>query len=148
MIRAFAFVSAYAAAGLTLPQRQTTYSAGYDLAAAATTTCSPGQVTLIPTGVKVYLPPDEFLMVSLRSSIPRRYSLLQANPPGIIDADYVDNPENEGLIMVQVVNIGSQEVIIPQGERIAQGVFLKFLTCEGEQPPTESRRGGHGSTGK
>jgi dUTP pyrophosphatase len=58
--------------------------------------CPNYRPTLVPTGVKVYLDNDKYLQLSARSSLPRKNWLIVANAPGIVDADYVDNPDNEG----------------------------------------------------
>ena len=146
--RRFAVVTAYSDDGIAIPSRQTRNSAGYDLAAAVDCICPPGEITLIPTGLKVYMPADEFLAIALRSSLPRKYGLVLANGLGIIDADYVDNPANEGHFMIQVLNIGKEAVHIAKGERLAQGIFLKYAVTATEAEPLGERQGGWGSTDK
>lgn len=146
MGRRFELVSAYRGRGLELPRRHTRGSAGYDLAAAEDTVLVPGQVTLVPTGLKVYLPPGGFLAVYARSSLVRKNPVLLANGVGVIDADYADNPENEGHIMVPLWNYGQVPVVIARGERIAQGIFCPYQTTEDDLPGGE-RQGGFGSTG-
>ena len=54
--------------------------------------------TLIPTGYKAYMDDEYSLDLYIRSSSPLKYWLILANSTGIIDADYVDNPDNEGEI--------------------------------------------------
>jgi dUTP pyrophosphatase len=54
--------------------------------------------TLVSTGMKCYLPDGYWLQLVMRSSGPLKYWLLTANAVGVIDADYVDNPDNEGEI--------------------------------------------------
>ena len=146
--RRFAVVNAYSDDGIALPSRQTRNSAGYDLAAAADCICPPGEITLIPTGLKVYMPADEFLAIALRSSLPRKFGLVLANGLGIIDSDYVDNPDNEGHFMIQVLNISKEPVIISKGERLAQGIFMKYQVVTEEDTPLGERLGGWGSTDK
>lgn len=146
MERGFAWVSAYRQVHLPLPLRQTEASAGYDLAAVETTEIMPGQARLVPTGLKAYMPPQEFLLISLRSSLALKRGLMMANGVGIIDADYADNPENEGHIQLILYNTAQQPVRIERGERIAQGIFLRYQCIAGEDKPTASRRGGFGST--
>ena len=71
------------------------------------------------------------------------------NNVGIIDADYYNNADNEGHIMVALLNMGSEAVTIPQGERIAQGIFYNYLTVDDDDKVEKSvRAGGFGSTGK
>lgn len=128
-----------------LPQRKTSLAAGYDLAAAETTTLPPGQVVLVPTGLKVYMPASEVLLVTVRSSLAVKQSIMLANGVGVIDADYVDNPQNEGHIMVPLVHFGPGPVTIAKGERIAQGLFVEYRTVTGDAPGG-ARLGGFGST--
>ncbi|HYF95501.1 MAG TPA: dUTP diphosphatase [Symbiobacteriaceae bacterium] len=142
--RRFAPISTHA--GVALPQRKTARSAGYDLAAAADTVIEPGRVALIPTGLKAYMAPDEVLLLTIRSSLAVKRGLMLANGVGVIDADYADNPDNEGHIMVAMANLGQAAVTVGAGERIAQGIFVKYLITEADAAGGE-RQGGFGSTG-
>lgn len=143
--RRFAVVAGYEER-VTLPQRKTARSAGYDLEAAEAVTVAPGRVALVPTGLKAYMGPDEVLVLAIRSSLAAKRGLCLANGVGVIDADYADNPENEGHILVALANYGAAEVQIARGERIAQGIFLKYLTTA-DDAATGERTGGFGSTG-
>jgi dUTP pyrophosphatase len=145
-MRRFAPVAAYETRQIPLPQRKTARSAGYDLAAAERTVIRPGQVALVPTGLKAYMPPGEVLVLTVRSSLAARRRLMLANGVGIIDADYVDNPENEGHILVALYNASGEEAVIEEGERLAQGIFLRFETVDGDSAGG-ARGGGFGSTG-
>jgi dUTP pyrophosphatase len=69
------------------------------------------------------------------------------NGQGIIDADYYDNPGNEGHILIAIVNHGTALYGVKRGERVAQGIFYKFLQADGDTT-TADRQGGIGSTGK
>ncbi|HYG57439.1 MAG TPA: dUTP diphosphatase [Symbiobacteriaceae bacterium] len=144
--RRFAPISAYAGK-VSLPERKTASSAGYDLAAAADTTVEPGKVALVPTGLKAYMAPDEVLLLYIRSSLAVKRSLMLANGVGVVDADYADNPDNEGHIMVALANLGGAPVTIAAGDRIAQGIFVKYLATAGDQAGGD-RLGGFGSTGQ
>lgn len=146
MSRRFAVVSAYRHREIALPQRKTPLSAGYDLAAAEAVAVPPGETVLVPTGLKAYMPPDEFLALYIRSSLAVRRRLNLANGVGIIDADYADNPDNEGHILVAVTNTGPAAVTIAAGERIAQGIFHRYGVTADDQPGAP-RVGGLGSTG-
>lgn len=130
-----------------MPRRGTPGSAGYDLAAAEDTVVPPGEVALVPTGLKVYLPPGEFLAVYIRSHLAVERGLLLANGVAVIDADYADNPQNEGHILLAVWNRGQKPVFIARGERIAQGVFSSYALAEDDSPGSP-RQGGLGSTGR
>ena len=103
--------------------------------------------TLVPTGVKAYIPKDEYLQLSVRSSCPLKNWLILANGVGIIDADYYNNPNNEGHIYFQIINLFPEDIILHKGDKIGQGVFLKYDTTIDDHA-IEKRSGGFGSTSK
>ncbi len=147
-VRGFEFTSAYVEKGLNLPTRSTPGSAGYDISSAIDTALSSGTMTLIPTGLKAYMQPDEYLGLHIRSSLAVKSGLRLANGQGIIDSDYYNNPDNEGHILLAVFNGGPDTVIVTKGMRLAQGIFYKYLlTDQDHLEKKESRRGGIGSTG-
>lgn len=132
---------------VTLPARETVGSAGFDLASSVDMTVEPGQIVLVPTGLVVRVPDGYFLGIFARSSTPLKRGLVVPNGVGIVDSDYC-GPEDE--IKVQVLNITKAPVHVKRGDRIAQGIFLKFAAPEWDEGPVESdrTRGGFGSTGK
>ena len=103
--------------------------------------------TLVPTGVKAYIPQDEYLQLSVRSSCPLKNWLILANGVGIIDADYYNNPDNEGHIYFQIINLFPEDILLKQGDKIGQGVFLTYDTTLDDHA-VEKRLGGFGSTSK
>lgn len=129
-----------------LPKRETAHAAGYDLSVAEETSIAPGEIVLVPTGVKAYMQDGEVLYLYDRSSNPRKKGLVLINSVGVIDGDYYGNPANEGHIFAQMKNITDQTVTLAVGERIVQGVFMTFLIADGDQADGE-RTGGFGSTG-
>lgn len=144
--RRFEVISSYRGRGIRLPRRRTRHSAGYDLEAAEDTVLDPGKVTLVPTGLKVYMGPGEYLQIQIRSGLSTRHRLSLINGVGVIDADYADNPENEGHILIGIYNHGDTPVVIRRGERVAQGIFLHYLLVDDDVPGGQ-RGGGFGSTG-
>ena len=146
--RGFEVVSAYKKEDIALPQRKTQGSAGYDLAAATTTIIAPGEVVLVPTGLKAYMAAGEYLGLHIRSGLATKQKLCLVNGQGIVDADYYNNPDNEGHILLAVCNGGPDTVVVTKGMRLAQGIFYKYLlTDQDHLEKKESRRGGIGSTG-
>jgi len=148
--RGFEFVTAYRDAGGKLPERSTAHSAGYDLSAITDMILPPGKVTLIPTGVKAFMPKNEFLLLALRSGLAAKYALSLINGIGVIDSDYYNNPDNEGHILIAVFNHSSEPVVLDKGTRIAQGIFLEYRRADGDTEriePYKERKGGFGSTG-
>lgn len=146
-MRKFAWISRYDHhEGLSLPVRTTEQSAGYDLASAENLTVSPGQSVLVPTGLKVYMNATDVLLLIIRSSLAVKHQLVLANQVGVIDADYVDNPHNEGHIMVPLMNLSSKPAEIAFGQRIAQAIFVHYGLVDEDQAQGR-RSGGFGSTG-
>ena len=103
--------------------------------------------TLVPTGLKVYMQEDEYLQIVNRSSNPLKRFLQVPNGVGVIDADYYNNPSNEGHVYVQLSNFGLFDQTIQKGERIAQAIFLPFLKADGDHGGQAAREGGFGSSG-
>lgn len=103
------------------------------------------KTTLVPTGVKAYMPEGYYLQLSMRSSIPHKHWIMIANAPGIIDADYYNNPDNEGHIYFQLVNFLPFDVVLKKGDCIGQGIFLPYGVIENDAAEGE-REGGFGST--
>lgn len=144
--RGFELVSAHTDENL-LPKRETTHAAGYDLKVAEPVTIKPGEIKLVPTGVKAYMQAGEVLFLFDRSSNPRKKGLVLINSVGVIDGDYYGNPDNEGHIFAQMKNISDQSVVLEPLERIVQAVFVPFLLVDGDQADGV-RTGGFGSTGR
>lgn len=129
-----------------LPSRKTKYSAGYDLISILDYSIEPGERLLIPTGYKAKYLDDEMLMIVVRSSVGVKYNVRLSNQVGIIDSDYYNNPSNEGHIFVSLANEGNETFYIKKGTAYAQGIFVKYLTCDDTVIP--DRVGGFGSTNR
>lgn len=134
---------------ITLPQRRTKFSAGYDLCAAKDTVVppyNPNQTpTLVPTGLKVAMNDDEVMLIINRSSNPKKRGLVLPNSVGVIDKDYYGNPDNDGHFYVQLINIKNQPYVIKKGDAIAQAIFIKYLLTDDDNA-SGKRQGGFGST--
>lgn len=103
---------------------------------------------LVPTGIKVYMPNDEFLMLANRSSSPLKRGIVLPNGVGIVDADYYNNSTNEGEIFFQLVNLSLMDQVIKKGDRLGQGIFMPYLVADGDQGGLHQRTGGFGSSGR
>ncbi|MDT8336793.1 MAG: dUTP diphosphatase [Candidatus Izemoplasmatales bacterium] len=144
--RGFEIVSKYYNQDILLPERKTMGSAGYDIACAKDTVIEPNNFKFVPTGIKAFMGKDEVLQVYPRSSLSFKKHLVKLNSVGIIDSDYYNNLDNEGEIMLILYNYGTEKVLLKKHERIAQGLFMKYLTIDNDE--TEVKRlGGLGSTG-
>ena len=89
--------------------------------------------------------PDEVLLILPRSSGPKKQGILFPHSAGVIDKDYYGNPDNDGHIFIQCINIKEEDVQIKKGEAIAQAMFQKFLITDDDNAEGE-RLGGFGST--
>ena len=149
--RGFEIAKGWEDKDIHMPVRKTKYSAGYDIEAAedcVVPAFQPGQApTLIKTGLKAYMPEDEYLMLCNRSSNPKKKGLVMANSVGIIDCDYYGNPDNDGHFMFAFYNIKSEDVEIKKGECIGQAIFQKYGIIDNDNAEGE-RVGGFGSTSK
>ena len=132
-----------------LPERSTKFSAGYDFYAPEDTfVAGNNTITYVKTGVKVKLQEDEFLLLCNRSSNPMKKELVLMNGVGIIDADYYNNPDNDGEIAFAFSSLSYTGSFIKKGEKIGQGIIMKYIKAENDlsSNPTVTRRGGFGST--
>lgn len=130
-----------------LPQRSTAVSAGYDFFNPEEVEIQAGQIKYVKTGIKAKFPAGEMLMLCNRSSNPKKKGLVLANGVGIVDADYYNNPDNEGEIAFAFMNITDEMVVLEAGEKLGQGIFVKFGIVDDDNAEGE-RVGGFGSTGK
>src|SRR5260370_34292084 len=129
---------------LPLPIYATAGAVGFDLLCREDVEVLPRQIELIPGNVIVRIPAGYFLLLTLRSSTPRRKSLLIPNGVGIIDQDYCGEGDE---LKVQVLNFNADAVQEKKGERIAQRLFLPEMRVDwGEVNVVVQERGGFGST--
>ena len=101
--------------------------------------------TLVPTGVKCEIPEGFYLELSVRSSCPLKHWLILANGVGVIDADYYNNPDNEGHIYFQIINLSPFDILLKKGDIIGQGIIKKYYTTDDDKAEG-LRVGGFGST--
>ena len=149
--RGFEIAKGFENKDVHIPVRKTAHSAGYDVEAAEDAVIpafKPGmKPTLVKTGIKAYMQPDEMLCLYNRSSNPGKKGLILSNSVGIVDSDYYGNPDNDGHIMFAFFNIKEEDIEIKKGDTIGQAIFQKFLITD-EDTATGTRMGGFGSTDK
>lgn len=135
---------------IKLPERSTLNSAGYDFFAIEDIIFNPETITRVFTGVKCELMSNQVLILANRSSNPSKKGLVLLNGIGVIDADYYGNPDNDGEIAFEFYNMLDEVVEIKKGEKLGQGLILKFDKVEDDyiSDPYKTRAGGFGSTGK
>jgi len=131
---------------LPLPQYESKGAVGFDLITRETTIVEPGSIALVPSNVIVRVPEGHMLIITPRSSLPRKKGLVCPHSIGIIDQDY-HGAEDE--LLVQVQNISQEPVTVERGERIAQGLFVRVDQAEWNEVDDHGAetRGGFGSTG-
>ena len=148
-IRGFEVAKGFENYGIHLPERKTKYSAGYDVESAEDCIIPSFKKgmkpTLVKTGIKAYMPEDEFLMLCNRSSNPGKKGLILANGVGIVDGDYYGNLDNDGHIMFAFYNMKEENIEIKKGDCIGQAIFQKFYIVDQDKAEGE-RIGGFGST--
>lgn len=105
------------------------------------------KIPLVPTGMKCKLQPGQYLEISARSSIPLKHWLIVGNAIGIIDADYYNNPDNEGHIYFQIINLSPFAILLKKGDKIGQGIIHTYGVTDTDNACGE-RTGGFGSTTK
>ena len=141
MTRGFEILPGYENCGIKLPVRGTAFSAGYDLEAAEDVLVTGRKISLVPTGLKAFMLPDEVLLIYIRSSLAVKHGLTLANGVGVIDADY------GGHIILPLISLGA-DFEIRKGMRVAQGIFQKYLLADGDKIGVGAIRAGRfGSTG-
>ncbi|MBN1698700.1 MAG: dUTP diphosphatase [Spirochaetales bacterium] len=130
-----------------LPHYHSAGASGADIMAACDPeiVLSPGERTLVPTGLFLQIPEGFEAQIRPRSGLAFRQGLTVLNTPGTIDSDY------RGEIKVILINLGREPVGIKKGDRIAQIVFMPVVRATfipvREVGETERGEGGFGSTG-
>ena len=129
---------------IKLPTRGSKNSAGYDFYSPVDAIIQPNEMVMIWTDVKARMYYDNALMIIPRSSM-GKHPIMISNTVGLIDADYFSNESTDGNIGFRLFNLGATPYEIKAGDRIGQGIFIKYGTVKGDNTTTE-RKGGFGST--
>ena len=127
-----------------MPYRANVEDAGMDLRTDKEVVLRPGEYATINTGVKMKIPEGNFGLVAPRSGLGSK-GLNLRNTLGIIDAGYI------GEIFINVINNGSDYIILGQYERVFQLVIVPFthvlLEIVDELEKTARGENGFGSSG-
>lgn len=143
-MRRFEYVSRIVEKDFNLPQRGTKHSMAYDFYSPKDFELKPGERYLLKTGIKVKMNNDECLILNVRSSMGKK-AIMLCNTSAWIDSDFYNNEDNEGEIGLFFYNYGNEIWKVSKNDRIAQGMFIKFLITEDDNVET-IRKGGWGST--
>ena len=131
-----------------VPQYQTEHSAGMDVCAAIDNPIVLGHLerAIVPCGFAIAIPEGYEIQVRARSGLAAKQGIGLVNGIGTIDADY------RGELGVILINYGTEDFVINNGDRIAQIVLAKYERATWEEvvelEATERGAGGFGSTGK
>ena len=134
---------------LALPAYETAGAAGADLRAdlgGAELVLAPGEIRLVPTGLRVQIPDGYEMQIRPRSSLALKHGVTLPNTPGTIDSDY------RGPLGVIMINLGAAPYTVSHGERIAQAVIAPVIRAAyviaETLDDTARGAGGFGSTGR
>lgn len=141
--RLFPTESAYE--NLELPKRATKGSAGYDFYSPIDFKLKPGQTIKIPTGIRCEMNSDYALFIMPRSGLGFKYQIFLSNTLALIDSDFAYS-DNEGHIMIKLLNNGKKDLYIKEGDKFCQGVFIPYGVTIDDNV-NDKRNGGLGSTG-
>ncbi len=132
-----------------LPAYQSEGAAGMDLYACISepVTLAPHRPVLIPTGIAIALPTNEFAaFIYARSGLASKHGISLANGVGVVDSDY------RGEIKVALINLTNEEYTVNPRDRIAQLVIAPVCNVrvhlEDSLPESDRGEGGFGSTGR
>lgn len=131
-----------------IPEYKTAGAAGADVCAyiKEDILLKKGERTLVPTGLFFEIPEGYEIQVRPRSGLAFKNGVTVLNSPGTIDSDY------RGELKVLLINLGNEDFLIKNGERIAQIVVAPVTIGQFELSSslsqTQRGQGGFGSTGK
>ena len=130
-----------------VPEYETSGSAGMDLRAnlESPVVLKPGERRLIETGLFVEIPEGYEAQVRARSGLSIKHGITLINGIGTVDSDF------RGELKVPLVNLGQEDFVIEDGDRIAQMVIAKYSKVTWKiadnLSETERGEGGFGHTG-
>ena len=133
----------------SLPVKGSKNAAGYDFINPEEVTIQPKEIKYVKTGIKAMFPDNIALLLFNRSSNPKKKNLILINGVGVVDADYYNNEDNEGEIAFAFYNISAIPLTIQKGEKLGQGMFIKYEDISDyNSENVNERKGGFGSTGE
>lgn len=148
-----------------LPEKKSEEAMCRDIKTCEDFTLEPGELKLIKSGIKTYIPTGRACKMYARSSLPIKNGLILANNVGIFDSDY------RGEYLMQLYNFTDKTVNIDAYTRLCQLEFCPHYRGEAQfgtkeipeieliadaelferfdqEYPSERGTGGLGSTGK
>ncbi len=140
-------IKCVASKGAIIPEYKTAGAAGADLCAFLDNplTIPAGKFAMVPTGLFFEIPEGYEVQVRPRSGLAAKNGVTVLNTPGTIDSDY------RGEIKVILINLGTTDFTINNGDRIAQMILAPVTQAafkiSDSLSETERGQGGFGSTG-
>lgn len=140
-----------------LPERSDARSAGYDFFSKEDYTLGVGESHIFWTDVCAKMFFDNVLMIYARSGLGCKHGIVLKNGTGVIDSSYYGNSDNFGNVGICLVNNGNEPYDIHIGDKIAQGIFLRYLITDEDKyhmafldgrEESSKRTGGFGSSGR
>lgn len=127
-----------------IPTKGSAFAAGYDLYAAENATIPAKGRQLIGTGLAMTVPEEHYGRIAPRSGLAVKHGIDVG--AGVIDCDFC------GEIKVLLMNHGNNDLLVQEGDRIAQLIIEKIslpeITEVDELEDTARGNGGFGSTGR
>jgi len=133
---------------VNIPEYKTSGSSGLDLEAflEKDLIVKSNETVLVPTGLSIAIDENLEIQIRPRSGLAAKNNITVLNTPGTIDSDF------RGEIKIILINLGKNNFVIKNGDRIAQMVISPVIKTEfeivDELPSTLRGQGGFGSTGK
>lgn len=129
--------------GAQPPSRESEHAAGYDLRAVEDVVVPAWERVLVPTGLKIALPPDTMGEIRSRSGLASKSGIFAFH--GVLDSDY------RGEVFVLLISMTDRPFEVKKGDRIAQLVVVPVVHPRVEVserlPESVRGEGGFGSTG-
>ena len=137
-----------APADTMLPKRSTKNAAGYDFYSPVDFVIpAHGYSDKILFNVKAHMIHSDYLQLRIRSGMGINHGLIMLGS-GVVDADFAGNPDNDGNIATRFYNPSNKDYVVKKGDRICQGIFMKYYRTHDDEGCDIVRGGGYGSTGR
>jgi dUTP pyrophosphatase len=131
-----------------MPEYAYEKDSGFDLRSSVNSfRIDPGEIKVVPTGLKLLLPEGYEGQVRSKSGLSSKHGIAVVNSPGTIDNGYT------GEIKVICINLGRDPYTIEKGSKIAQFVISPYVQAsfeevkQGSEPVSERSGRGFGSSG-
>ena len=130
---------------IPLPEYKTAGAAAFDFASRERIEIKPHEIGYVLLNVAIEAPEGYVVFLIARSSLHKK-GLMLANGLGVMDSDFCGDEDEYKAVCF---NFTDQPVVVEKGDRIGQGILLKYEKAEWDEVKCMDRqtRGGFGSTG-